>query len=136
MYSEFKGFWFQDLWNDGNDEQISNFVHDPFIMNLGGNKKLTMSFKDNADFIPVFQSRFDPFNFTIEDSMEQGSKLCVRYLCHANYQGNWLNIAGDNQKVVMTGIMWFEFSDQGKMRECWLEDSDFDLYQQLTGSLE
>ncbi len=131
----FVEFWFDQLWNNNDDTNIEKWVSNPFNLILGGEKVIETSHRANAEFLPVFAKRFDPFHFEVCDQIVSGNKLAVRYRCEAKYRGHWLEIQGNGEPVIMTGILWFEFKD-GKMCQCWLEDSDFDLYQQLTGYLE
>lgn len=66
----------------------------------------------------------------LEDLIEQGNKLLVRYTGWMTYKGGWFDIPAENQRVKETGIMIFIF-EGSKVKEMWCENSDAAILYEL-----
>ncbi|KXI22042.1 nuclear transport factor 2 family protein [Photobacterium sanguinicancri] len=127
--------WFNSILAAGSGLRLAECAADPFIFHLPGGRELTLSHEQYSEYLKFWNQRFRDMSFTFEQVIEADNKLVVAYQSSALYCGGWLKIPAKNQAVTMTGIMIFKM-EEGLMTECWLEDSSFDLYQQLTRYLE
>lgn len=69
---------------------------------------------------------------TLEDVIEAGDRVVVRYAVRSTYRGGYLDLPGRNQTVEETGIIIFRLTD-GRVAETWLEGNDLEVAQQLGG---
>lgn len=77
-----------------------------------------------------YRSVFQDDEWVIDNLIEQGDKLVVRYTSWMTYKGGWFNIPSDNQRVKETGILIVIFQ-AGKMNELWCENSDAAILYEL-----
>ncbi|GAL03396.1 hypothetical protein JCM19237_6290 [Photobacterium aphoticum] len=85
--------------------------------------------------LSIWNQRFRDAEFQLKDIIQQGEKTVVLYQCSAYYTGGWARVPKKKQRVHMTGMLYLK-QEAGMISECWLEDSSFDVYQQLTQYLD
>jgi len=61
-----------------------------------------------------------------------GDRVVSRWICTRKYNG-LLGLPRDGRPVSFTGIAIWRVKD-GKLAECWVERSAWELYQELSGS--
>ncbi|MCW8329832.1 ester cyclase [Photobacterium sp. SDRW27] len=127
--------WFTDVWSRADGRLLTEYATDPFNFHLPGGRALTLSHEQYLNFISIWCQRFKDVHFTINDVINDGDKTVALYQCSATYNGGWARIPPKKQHVTMTGMVYF-IRKEGMITDCWLEDSSFDLYQQLTRYLD
>lgn len=127
--------WFHDVWANADGEWLQQLAAEPFHFHLPGGKSYTLSHSEYLNFVAIWCQRFRDVDFVIRDVIQEGDKTVVLYSCNATYSGGWVRIPAKKQQVVMTGMVYFK-KRGGLITDCWLEDSSFDLYQQLTRYLD
>ncbi|PSU34823.1 nuclear transport factor 2 family protein [Photobacterium lutimaris] len=127
--------WFNDVWSNANSTRLQALATDPFHFHVPGGKSYLLSHTEYLNFITVWGQRFRDVTFRIIDTVSDDNKTVVVYQCHALYCGGWAKIPAKKQKVMMTGMAYFKHQGD-KIVDCRLEDSSFDVYQQLTRRLE
>ncbi|PSW21525.1 hypothetical protein C9I98_06280 [Photobacterium sanctipauli] len=127
--------WFHEIWAKADATYLQQLACEPFNFHLPGGKTYRLKHDEYLNFISIWCKRFKDVDFTVLDVIEQANKTVVRYRCDAVYSGGWARIPTKRQKVMMTGMVFFLKQD-GLITDCWLEDSSFDVYQQLTQYLD
>lgn len=119
--------WFEEYFTKGNLDILDELTHEQFVFHAHKGEHTKEKMKE---FMEWYQSVFQEDEWEINDLIEQGEKLVVRYTGWMTYKGGWFNIPSENQRVKETGIMIFYFRE-GKITELWCENSDaailFDL---------
>jgi predicted ester cyclase len=69
---------------------------------------------------------------SIEDVIDGGDRIVVRYVVRSVYRGGYLDLPPRDQDVEETGIIIFRLRD-GKVAETWFEGNDLEVAQQLGG---
>ena len=123
--------WFSELLLEGDQTWLTEHAQEPFIFHLPGSQTCSLRHHEYMQYLSVWHQRFKNVQFSIKRVIEQKSTVTIIYHCRATYHGGWLKITGKNQPVFMSGIMIFDLNEEGKICECWLEDSTFQLYYQL-----
>jgi predicted ester cyclase len=112
--------WFNEYFTKGNLDILDELTSADFVYHSrnGENSKDKMK-----DFMKWYREVFHDDVWELEDLIEQGDKLVVRYTGWMTYKGGWFNLPSKGQRVKETGIMIFLFND-GKVKELWCENSD------------
>jgi len=121
--------WFQEVFTQGDVEALKEITKKDFIShvpshNFNGHDEFI------NDFMNWFREVFHNDEWTIDDYLEDGNKIAVRYTGHMTYKGGWESIPSNNQRVKETGLMIIYFED-GVISEMWCEMSDLDVMNQL-----
>ncbi|MGF1723970.1 ester cyclase [Photobacterium nomapromontoriensis] len=127
--------WFNEVWVKADARQLKILAADPFQFHLPGGKTYTLSHSEYRNFLSIWSQRFRSVEFEVGEIIQSGEKTVVLYRCHATYCGGWARIPNKQQKVLITGMLYFK-RQNGVITDCWMEDSSFDLYQQLTHYLD
>ena len=119
--------WFKEYFTTGNLEVIDELTTEDFVYQSrnGENSKEKMK-----EFMIWFRTVFHDDEWIVDDLIEQGSKLVVRYTGLMTYKGGWFNIPSENQRVKESGILIFYF-EGSKVKEMWCENSDAAILYEL-----
>lgn len=123
--------WFQKVLVERDAQWLAQYAHDPFIFHFAGNQTYSLSHAEYLQSISIWHQRFRQWRFAVKKVLVEDNSVVAVYQSRAIYQGGWMKIPARQQAVAMSGIMVFDWKE-GKISECWLEDSTFQLYQQLT----
>ena len=102
--------------------------HDP------GNEQDALGMDAMRREVEMWRGGFD-LDFTIEDQICDGDRVCTRWTGNAVHKGEFMGLAPTGRKVVMTGTTVFRFGDHGKIVEGWWQYDRLGLMAQL-GALE
>ncbi|MEU4240639.1 ester cyclase [Actinoplanes sp. NPDC026619] len=84
------------------------------------------------DWLRWYPNAFAGQQPSLEDVIDGGDRVVVRYVVRSTYRGGYLDLPARGQDVEETGIIIFRFSD-GKIAETWFEGNDLEVAQQLGG---
>ncbi|MEJ2762899.1 ester cyclase [Photobacterium sp. MCCC 1A19761] len=127
--------WFSDIWQRADGRLLSEYAADPFSFHLPGGRVRTVSHQEYLGYLDIWGQRFRDVKFTVQDIVNEGDRTVALYHCSAIYNGGWAKIPARKQQVEMTGMVYF-LRQNHLITTCRMEDSSFDLYQQLTRYLE
>jgi predicted ester cyclase len=119
--------WFNEYFTRGNLDVLDKLTTPDFLYHSRNGDSSREKMKK---FMTWYRSVFQDDEWVIDDLIEQGNKLVVRYTGWMTYKGGWFNIPSENQRVKETGIMIFTFED-GKVKELWCENSDAAILYEL-----
>jgi predicted ester cyclase len=100
--------------------------HNPSNPELHGIENIKKSVADRRAAFP------DAHN-VVEDVIAEGDKVAVRFTTRATHRGKFMGISPTGNRVVVTSIGIFRFSD-GKIVESWDEYDALGLLRQLGAS--
>jgi steroid delta-isomerase-like uncharacterized protein len=86
--------------------------------------------EDVKRFMGEFRGAFPDFHSTIEDMIAEGDKVVTRWTMRGTHQGEFRGIAPTGNRITVTGIGIFRFSD-GKVVESWDNFDQLGMMQQL-----
>ncbi|WP_129691268.1 ester cyclase [Gottfriedia acidiceleris] len=119
--------WFKEYFTTGNLEVLDELTTEDFIYHSRNGKNSKDKMKE---FMIWYRSVFHDDEWSIDDLIEQGHKLVVRYTGWMTYKGGWFNIPSENQRVKESGILIFYF-EGSKVKEMWCENSDAAILYRL-----
>jgi predicted ester cyclase len=85
------------------------------------------------DFFDRMKSSFSEMHVTIEDSIAEADRLCLRWLFTAKHTGNGIGIAATGKSVRVTGISILRVAN-GNLVEGWQNWDMLGLLQQVQGA--
>jgi steroid delta-isomerase-like uncharacterized protein len=115
----------EEIWNQGNLSVIDDLIAADFVSN--GQAIGREGFRQ---FVSTVRTAFPDLQFTVEDIVTEGDKVCVRYVGRGTQQGEFAGLPASGKPVHFTGIDIFRIAD-GQMAEEWLMYDQLGLLQQL-----
>ncbi|WP_316572629.1 ester cyclase [Neobacillus sp. YIM B06451] len=119
--------WFNEYFTRGNLDVLDQLTDSDFVFH---SRNTDNTKEDMKEFMKWYRQVFQDDQWVIDDLIEQGNKLVVRYTGWMTYKGGWFNIPSENQRVKETGIMIFLFKE-GKVKDLWCENSDAAILYEL-----
>jgi len=122
--------WF-DICRTGDEGRLAELATDDYVAHGPGGTGDRAAFQAWLRWYPTAFADQHP---VLEDVIESGDRVVVRYTVRSTYRGGYLDLPADNQPVHETGIIIFRFAD-GKVAETWFEGNDLVVAQQLGGQI-
>ena len=101
--------WFREAWLDNGEEVIDELMA-PDCTGLIEGSTIT-----SADDFKVARRQlleiFPDLALTIEDVLEQGGNVAIRWTAEATHRGAGLGIPPTNRRVSFRGMTWMELRD-------------------------
>jgi predicted ester cyclase len=120
--------WFEEVWNKQRREAIAEMLLPDAVAHEGSD---TASGPEG--FYPFFdrmQSAFSNIQVTIQDTLEDGDKICVRWSCTMKHTGDGLGMRPTNKQLQTSGISILRASN-GKLIEGWQNWDMLGLLEQI-----
>jgi len=122
--------WFA-MCRTGDVERLAQLVTDDFMAHGPGGSGDRAAFTTWLRWYPVAFADQQP---VLEDVIESGDRLVVRYSVRSTYHGGYLDLPSGGQAVRETGIIIFRLAG-GKVAETWFEGNDLEVAQQIGGRI-
>jgi predicted ester cyclase len=82
--------------------------------------------------VAIFREGFPDLRFIIEETVEQGDKLAVRFTLHGTHRGVFVGIEGTGKVIAIRGMVLAHFR-AGRLVEEWVNWDSLGLIRQLGG---
>jgi len=108
--------WFRNVWLPGGESTVHELMHPEAVGHLEG-----ADVHGPAEFLPARAALLDAFpdiSVRVDDLIEQGDQVAVRWSVTATHGGDGLGIPASQQKVSFRGITWMRFA-HGRVVEGW-----------------
>jgi steroid delta-isomerase-like uncharacterized protein len=119
------------VWN-GAEQSVAQEVvdrgyvaHDPTMKRDGGPTGLLR-------VVEMFREGFPDLKYTIEDAVEAGDRLAVRFTIRGTHGGTFVGIPATEKQVRVNGMVMMRFAG-GKLAEEWMSWDSLGLIRQLGG---
>ena len=108
--------WFRDVWKAGGEAT----VHELLASDCTGvmEDRVVHGRQDFLDARTLLFGAFPDITIEVEDVVEQGDKVVVRWRGRATHTGDALGFAATNKGVAFRGMSWLEFQD-GQIVRGW-----------------
>ena len=108
--------WFEQVWVAGGEAVIDQLMAPECIGWMeGADIRGPADFKDARRRLLVV---FPDLQMTVEDVIEQDSRVAVRWSAQATHHGEGLGVPPTNRRVRFRGITWIELKD-GRIIRGW-----------------
>ena len=122
----------EEVWNEGKRETIAELVAaDCVVHDAAGDAVGPEGF---YPFYDRMRTAISNVKLVVEDLMEDGDRICVRWSCSATHTGDSLGIPATNKPYVVTGITIMRVRD-GQFVEAWQNWDMYAMMQQI-GAIE
>ena len=121
--------WFDEVWQQRRPEVIDEFVADDGVCYAEQGQLVgPQQFKQEVYYPMV--AAFPDLNVTVDEVIESGETVVVRWSVKATHLGDALGFAPTHRGVTFTGITWVRFKE-GKFSEGWQSSNIPVVLQQL-----
>src|SRR3954454_24053453 len=120
----------EEVGNKGNLELVDE-IFDRYISHQSDGSTEERGPEDVKRFTGEFHQAFPDFRTNVEDQIAEGDKVVTRWRASGTHQGEFRGIAPPGNKITVTGIGIFRFSDEGKVVESWDNLDELGMMQQL-----
>ena len=108
--------FFDEVWNQRREEVIDEVLAADSVGMMEGRDRGTRD--DYKDMRRAMLDAFPDAAVTVEDTVEQGEKVVVRWSALATHTGQGLGIPPTNRQVAFRGMSWLEFKG-GQIVRAW-----------------
>jgi|SRR5438876_11012671 predicted ester cyclase len=122
--------WFE-MCRTGDERLLAELATDDYATHGPGGTGDRAAF---VNWLRWYPTGFADQRPVLEDIIESGDKVVVRYRIRSTYRGGFLDLPADGQPAHETGIIIFRFAG-GKVAETWYEGNDLEIAQQLGGRI-
>ena len=119
----------EELGNEGNLDLADEFF-DRYLAHQSDGSVLERGPEDVKGFMREFRDAFPDFHCTIEDQIAEGDRVVTRWRMRGTHEKEFRGIAPTGNKLDITGIGIFRFSD-GKVVESWDNFDQLGMMRQL-----
>lgn len=108
--------WFDEVWNKQRRDAIAEMLDPRVVFHEGG-----ADIAGPEGFYSYFDrmhAGFSDIHITIEDAMDSGDKVCVRWSCSMKHTGDGLGVPATGKMLQTSGISIMRVVD-GKLIEGW-----------------
>jgi steroid delta-isomerase-like uncharacterized protein len=120
--------WFEEVWNARREETVYELMAPVCEGHLEG---LEVGGPDDfAAARKTLLEAFPDFGVTVEDVIEQGDEVAVRWSATGTHRGESLGFPASNRPAAFRGITWMTFRD-GRMVAGWDAWNQGRLLQEL-----
>jgi predicted ester cyclase len=125
--------WFEEVWNMRRRDAIAEMMHPDAVVHDAG-----VDTRGPSGFYPFFDrihATFSDMHVTVNDTIEQGDRVCVRWSCTMRHTGEGLGMAPTGKALEITGITIMRV-EGGKMIEGWQNWDMLGLLAQIEGKMK
>jgi predicted ester cyclase len=122
--------WFEQVWNEGRREAIAEMLAPEGVLHDGGLDTIGPD-----GFYPFFdrmRATFSELHVTVEETIAEDDKVCVRWYCTAKHTGGGLGVAPTGKAIHVTGISILRVAG-GKLIEGWQNWDMLGMMEQIQG---
>ncbi len=122
--------YIEEVWIGGNLDVADEVFAGKYLAHQSDGSVLERGPEDVKRFVSEWRSAFSDVVNTIEDMIGEGDKVVTRWMMRATHSGDFRGIAATGNRITVTGIGIFRFSD-GKVVESWDSLDQLGMIRQL-----
>jgi steroid delta-isomerase-like uncharacterized protein len=108
--------WFRDVWRPGGEATVDELLSSG-VTGLLENRELH-SRQDFHDMRRLIMAVFPDIAVDLDDVIEQGEKVAVKWRATATHAGDGLGVPATGKKVAFRGMTWVEIRN-GQIARGW-----------------
>ena len=119
-----------DAYNRDAMDELAEFVAADYIHHSSGRDLTIEQFKKGAAWM---RAGIPDLRVEIEDMIEEGDQVAVRYLCRGTHLASLVGEAVTSNPITVTGCTVFRFAD-GRIAEDWEVLDEAEMMRQIGAS--
>lgn len=120
--------WFEEVWNKGRRAAIAEMFAPDGVLHEGNTD--CVGPEGFYAFYDRLMAAFSNFHVTIQDTIAEGDRVCVRWACSCKHTGDGLGMPATQKTVHVTGMSMIRIAN-GRMVECWQNWDMLGLMEQI-----
>jgi len=121
---------FEEVWNQKNLNAVDELVADEYVHNDASLPEPQRGVGAYKQFVTLYHRAFPDIHFTIEQMIEEGDMVAIRWRVAGTHQGDLPTLAATGRPISLTGISIARLRD-GKGIESWNNWDGLGMMQQL-----
>jgi steroid delta-isomerase-like uncharacterized protein len=117
-----------EVWHKGDLDRMDALFAADFVRHDPGRD--LQGVEQNRQFVASLRAAFPDGRFTVEDLIEEGDKVVVRYRFNGSHLGAFQGMAPSGKQVSYTGILIYRVKD-GRIAEQWTQIDLMGFLRQL-----
>ena len=109
--------WFGEVWKLGGEKTVDELLAPQVVGYLEGGQEID-SPRGFQDFRRQLLDAFPDLSVEVEDMVEQGDRVAIRWRCSATHTGGGLGVPATLKQVSFRGMSWVEIQN-GKIVRGW-----------------
>ena len=123
--------YIEEVWTDENLDIADEVFAEKYLSHQSDGSVLERGPEDVKKFVTEYRSAFSDIEDIAEDMIGEGDKVVTRWTLRANHTGDFRGIPATGNRVHITGIGIFRFSEDGKVVESWDSLDQLGMMRQL-----
>jgi steroid delta-isomerase-like uncharacterized protein len=123
--------WFEEVWNQRSTEAIDRRMAADCVVH--GLEQSGRDLNGPAEFKPfhqAFLNAFGDLHITVDDVIEEGDRIAIRWTATGRHTGDGLGFPATNKQMHVSGVTIARIRD-GKLVEGWNNFDALTMLQQL-----
>src|SRR4051812_26635948 len=104
-HQDFGRRWFEEIWNQKRREAIDEMLASDAVIHDGG--RTVRGAEEFYQFFDRMQGAFSDVHVTVQETIVQDDKICVRWSCRMTHTGAGLGMPATGKVLDTTGISIF-----------------------------
>ena len=123
--------YIEEVWKDENLHIADEVFAEKYLSHQSDGSVLERGPEDVKKFVTEYRSAFSDIEDVAEDMIGEGDKVVTRWTLRAAHTGDFRGIPATGNRVHVTGIGIFRFSEDGKVVESWDSLDQLGMLRQL-----
>jgi steroid delta-isomerase-like uncharacterized protein len=125
LYSRF----LQEVFNEGRIDRVEQFLSPSYVFHEApsGTPSGPEAVKQ---VVRMFRDAFPDLKITVEESVAEADKVCVRATTRGTHQGTFLGVPATGKTVAMSGLTMVRVAD-GRITDSWVKNDVTGLMKQI-----
>jgi steroid delta-isomerase-like uncharacterized protein len=122
--------WFEEVWNKGRRASIAELLAPDAV--LHEDDKDIVGPEGFYAFYDRLNAAFSDFRVTVQDTIAEGDRVCVRWTCSCKHTGDAMGMPATQKTVHVTGMSILRVAN-GRMVEGWQNWDMLGMLEQIQG---
>ncbi len=109
----------EEVWQAGKLDLVDEIFAQRYLSHQPDGSALERTPEDVKRFVREYRAAFSDIEETVEDMIAEGDKVLNRWRLEATHTGEFRGIPASGERITVTGMGVFRFSEEGKVVESW-----------------
>ncbi len=109
----------EEVWQAGKLDLVDEIFAQRYLSHQPDGSALERTPEDVKRFVGEYRAAFSDIEETVEDTIGEGDKVLNRWRLEATHTGEFRGIPASGERITVTGMGVFRFSEEGKVVESW-----------------